>query len=294
MGWLVSASPDYGCPDRNALADFDLGKLPTTELVAVAQHVSSCERCEEVLHALQGEPADDRFISRLKRCLEGPPPPSGPAYAGMQALAETVLVTPAIQERAVRDQDLGFSFKEMTDKSFGQYEVRDKIGEGGMGVVYLARQVPLKRMVALKMILAGHHAGAQTVARFTREGKAVARLRHPNVVQVYELGEHEGLPYLSMELMTGGSLQAKLDGRPLDPREAAEIVRTLAAAVEYAHQEGVVHRDLKPANILLDKDGTPKISDFGVAKLLDPESDGRRTSAGRRTSTPSARSSTNH
>jgi eukaryotic-like serine/threonine-protein kinase len=273
MELFAASSPVHECPNRNILIDFDLGKLPAAELAAVAHHVSSCERCEEVVHSLQEHGDDDSLIARLKECMNGPPPPDGPAYAGMEALAETVLMTTGYLERTVRDGALGFSFEEtITDKSFGQYEVLGKIDEGGMGVVYLARQIPLQRMVALKMILAGHHADAQFVARFIREGKAVAKLRHPNVVQVYELGEHDGLPYYSMELVNGGSLRARLAGGPLEPREAAEIVRTLAAAMEYAHQEGVIHRDLKPANILLEKDGTPKIADFGLAKLLNHES----------------------
>ncbi|MDR3636345.1 MAG: serine/threonine-protein kinase, partial [Isosphaeraceae bacterium] len=154
-------------------------------------------------------------------------------------------------------------------RSIGAYEVLGEIGHGGMGVVYRAWQVPLNRLVALKMILAGPHAGAKAVARFEIEGKAVARLHHPNVVQIFELGTHDGLPYYSMELLEGGSLHARLSRGPLDVREAAELVRTLAATAAYAHREGVLHRDLKPANILLDEHGTPKITDFGLAKILD-------------------------
>src|SRR5262249_28075533 len=107
------------------------------------------------------------------------------------------------------------------------------------------------------------------------EGEAIARLRHPNVVQVYEAGVHGGLPYFSMELMEGNTLYARIRSEgPLPLREAAEIVRTIALAIAYAHREGVIHRDLKPANIRLARDGTPKVADFGLAKFLDPESGG--------------------
>jgi serine/threonine protein kinase len=149
------------------------------------------------------------------------------------------------------------------------YEVLRVLGRGGMGVVYLARQSRLQRLVALKMILAGGHAGDEQLARFRTEGEAAARLQHPNVVQIHEVGDHEGLPFYSLEFVAGGSLASKLDGTPWQSRPAAQLVETLARAVHAAHRRGIVHRDLKPANVLLATDGTPKITDFGLAKLLD-------------------------
>jgi serine/threonine-protein kinase len=149
------------------------------------------------------------------------------------------------------------------------YEVLGELGRGGMGVVYKARQVALGRLVALKMILAGDYAGADERHRFQSEAEAVARLQHPNVVHVYEVGEHEGKPFFSLELVAGGSLDRKLAGAPQPPREAAQLVATLARALQAAHEAGIVHRDLKPANVLLTVGGEPKVTDFGLAKKLD-------------------------
>jgi WD40 repeat protein len=149
------------------------------------------------------------------------------------------------------------------------YEILGELGRGGMGVVYQARQLRPERLVALKMILAGGHAGEADLARFRAEAEAVARLQHPNVVQVYEVGEHDGRPFFSLELCGGGSLADRLRGGPLAPREAAALVETLARAVHAAHRQQIVHRDLKPGNVLLTADGTPKITDFGLARRLD-------------------------
>jgi serine/threonine-protein kinase len=149
------------------------------------------------------------------------------------------------------------------------HEVLGELGRGGMGVVYQARHLGLNRLVAVKMILAGGHAGAADLARFRREAQAIAQLKHPNIVQVFEVGEQNGLPYFSLEFCGGGSLAQKLAGTPQPPREAAALVQTLARAMQAAHAKGIVHRDLKPGNVLLDDDGTPKITDFGLAKKLD-------------------------
>jgi tetratricopeptide (TPR) repeat protein len=158
------------------------------------------------------------------------------------------------------------------------YQVLSELGRGGMGVVYKARQVSLDRLVALKVVLAGEFAGVQERSRFAAEALAVARLQHPNVVQVFEVGEHNGHPYLALEFVEGGSLADRLrSGRP--PLPAAELAERLARAVQAAHEKGVVHRDLKPANVLLTADGTPKIADFGLAKRLDAPAAATRTGA---------------
>src|SRR5262249_41047306 len=133
--------------------------------------------------------------------------------------------------------------------------------------------------VALKMILAADHAGEQERLRFRTEAEAVARLQHPHIVQVFEVGEHQGKPFCALEFVSGGTLEQKLREQPLPPREAAPLVETRAGAMHLAHSRDVVHRDLKPANVLLTEDGTPKVTDFGLARLLDNDSGQTRTDA---------------
>jgi tetratricopeptide (TPR) repeat protein len=148
-----------------------------------------------------------------------------------------------------------------------------------MGVVYRARDPRLNRVVALKMVLAAGHAGERERTRFRAEAEAVARLQHANVVQIYEVGEEAGRPFLALEFCPGGTLARRLSGNPQPPGEAARIVRALAGAMAAAHAAGVLHRDLKPANVLLTAEGEPKVTDFGLAKILDADSGQTRTGA---------------
>ncbi len=147
------------------------------------------------------------------------------------------------------------------------YEILEVLGRGGMGVVYKARHLELNRLVAVKMVLAGAHAGPGDLSRFRTEAEAVARLQHPNIVQVYDVGEQEGRPFMALEYIDG-SLTRTLAETPLPPRQAAQWLETLARAVHHAHQHGIVHRDLKPANVLLSRAGVLKITDFGMAKIV--------------------------
>ncbi len=148
-----------------------------------------------------------------------------------------------------------------------------------MGVVYKAYHRRLKRAVALKMILGGEYASAEAVYRFRMEAEASASLQHPNIVQIYEVGEHDGRPYLALEFVPNGSLAREFAGRPPPAAQAARLVEQAARAVHHAHERGVVHRDLKPANILLTADGAPKVADFGLAKRIDDDSGCTQTGA---------------
>jgi eukaryotic-like serine/threonine-protein kinase len=160
-------------------------------------------------------------------------------------------------------------------KSLRDYELLARIASGGMGVVYKARQISLNRVVALKMILAGQFAKPDEVRRFLTEAEAAAHLNHPNIVSIYEVGQHEGQHFFSMQFIEGASLDEEVDGgrwKLDDGRRAAQLMTKVARAVEAAHQKGVIHRDLKPGNILLDGEGEPHVADFGLARRTSSDS----------------------
>ena len=171
-----------------------------------------------------------------------------------------------------------------TGRYFGDYEVQNELGHGGMGVVYRARQVSLNRLVALKMIRTGVLAGGDELRRFQNEAEAVALLDHPGVVPVYEVGEHDGQRYFSMKLVPGGSLADRLTAYKDDPKAAATLLAEVAEAVHHAHMRGILHRDLKPANILIDDQGHPHVTDFGLAKRV--QADAEVTASGAVLGTP--------
>src|SRR6516165_10572134 len=225
------------CPTEQERAGFNRGEVPEGSLEAISQHLESCPGCEAFLDSLDGR--TDSAIAALRY------PGSGRAIGRIGALTAS---------RAAADLPV-----------VPGYEVLGLLGEGGMGVVYRARQVGLDRLVALKLLRGG---SSKRLARFRAEALADARLQHPHVVQIFEIGEHHGQPYLALELLEGGSLEAKIAGQPQAPRDAATLVCVLARAIQYAHSRGIVHRDLKPSNVLLTAEGTAKIADFGLAKFL--------------------------
>ncbi|MFN3151372.1 protein kinase domain-containing protein [Bremerella sp.] len=169
----------------------------------------------------------------------------------------------------------------------GHYEIVEEVARGGMGVVFKAKQESLKRIVALKLILSGQLASEKDIARFQREAQAAGQLQHPNIVAIHETGQHDGYHYFTMDFIEGQSLADILREKTLVPKQAAELVRQLAQAIDYAHQQGTLHRDLKPSNILLDKQGTPHVTDFGLAKITtDASDDAELTTTGQILGTP--------
>src|SRR5438309_4317143 len=162
-------------------------------------------------------------------------------------------------------------------KDFGDYELLEEIGRGGQGVVYRARQKSLNRIVALKVIGLAHWATEAHVKRFRMEAEAAAHLDDPRIVPIYEIGERDGACYFSMKFIEGGQLD-KITGSEVMPlRKAAELMAKLARTVHYAHEHGILHRDIKPGNILLDRNGEPHLTDFGLARLVETESTVTRT-----------------
>jgi len=165
------------------------------------------------------------------------------------------------------------SRSEAEHRRFGNYEVLEKIGQGGMGAVYKARQLNLDRIVALKLLPFGPFSRPDLLHRFRSEASAAAALQHPHIVAVHDVGEHDGQPFFSMDFVAGQTLAEVVRDQPLPAKRAAGYLKTIAEAVHYAHQHGILHRDLKPSNILIDSADQPRITYFGLAKRLTSTSD---------------------
>src|SRR5262245_35269489 len=226
-------------PTVDKLAAFSAGRVSEADLAFLSIHLTDCPECCACLDSLA---VPDALESRLRQASEERIEPA--------ALRSAI--------RALRGGTLAKSRRPepVMPKQVGEYDVIEEVGRGGMGVVYRAIHRGLRRATALKMVLAGEFASEAESLRFRLEAELAARVRHPNIVQVYETGTHEGRPYLAMEWVDSGSLAVRLDGKPWSPAAVAALVETLARAIHAAHLHGVVHRDLKPANILLQSAGS--------------------------------------
>ncbi len=269
------------CPDDERLTLLLDERLESEELASIERHLEACDRCQSTLDGLtrdQSSIPDWRpWAAPVEGVVVGDDAGSRSSFDGLGAdfgreqrrRSKVSGSFPSVRSPTLAPIGAGAEAGGLP--TVEGYEILGRLGQGGMGVVYRARQRGLDRLVALKMIRAGSHAGPEHLLRFQIEARAVARLRHPNVVQVYDVGEADGLPYVALELLEGGSLEAKVAGTPQPEGRSAELIETLARAIASAHRAGVVHRDLKPANVLFGADGTPKVADFGLAKRLDQE-----------------------
>jgi hypothetical protein len=224
------------CPARAQLLSYLLRRLDPAACAALETHVEHCPTCQQELEGLTD--------SSTSTWIKGLQPIDAELPEDATFFCRLCVRPPAARGPSRRRADLPLP-------EVPGYEILRELGRGGAAVVYLARHLPLRRLVALKMVLAGPHAPASSLQRFEHEAMAVARLYHPNIVQIHEVGTHEGRPYLALEYVAGGSLAQHLTGSPLPPLEAARLVETLARAVQHAHEHGIVHRDLKPSNVLV-------------------------------------------
>jgi tRNA A-37 threonylcarbamoyl transferase component Bud32 len=312
------------CPDASALRRLLLGELSGADATALEEHFARCERClrlaeelseddrlDQALRARAALPPDpdravaDELIERLQRLPlsatvrpgqagkpdHDPEATTDDSGQGNQSRAEMPPVAPADAEESGSLPEVVARLEvppprpaDRVGERIAGYEILGVLGRGGMGVVYKARQEVPDRVVALKMVLSGR-LNEDEVRRLRAEGEAAARLDHPGIVSVFEVGQHEGHPFFSMAYVDGKTLAHRLQGGPLPAREAAELVTAVAEAVAHAHARGVIHRDLKPGNILLGADGRPRVSDFGLAKRV--EGDSSLTATGQILGTPS-------
>jgi serine/threonine protein kinase/lipoprotein NlpI len=296
------------CPSREQLRQFQDDQLDASRRDSVAEHLEHCVHCLESLEHLTCSSETGWWRARLRD--DSTRPGSGPVKDLLHQLKQagpppprrigdpngtTVRGTPTVVPPSTggdSDADTHAIAEPAGWPTVAGYEILGELGRGGMGVVYRACDRRLGRPLALKMIQSGILAAPTHLRRFETEARAVARLDHINIIKIYEIGEADkdangtaGLPYCALELLEGGSLAERLAGTPQPGRSSAELLLTLARAIEAAHRAGIVHRDLKPSNVLFTQDGTPKITDFGLARFFEEES--QQTVSGELLGTPS-------
>lgn len=258
-------------PSRQILERLLAETLSDTDRTDVESHLENCSQCQTTLHELTVEDAGGDSSVSLKS-------PSGSIPAPINAESEEFFRRlkriPAPGESLAADRSNGGQSEHANQIQIEGYEIIEEVGRGAFGVVYRARDRKLNRLIALKLIHAGPRLPPEARQRFMAEAMTIARLKHPNIIQIYAVGEHAGCPFLSLELVDGGNLAVWMNGKPQPVLDCIRIVSSLAQAIDYAHRNGVVHRDLKPANVLFiavaDEAGKReiKITDFGIAKVL--------------------------
>lgn len=263
---------DHYCPSPEQLLGFSSGELSAMDFERVVQHLESCPVCESTVDQLVR--SSSHILGDFLRPAADTPlvaSPFGEAYQRMEAAALALCEPQTSLYHKDADPDCHDTAFEINESIgiIGPYRLIEVLGVGGMGIVYRAVHQVMRRTVALKTFTpnTAHH--AETVTRFRVEAEAVARLRHPHIVEILHYDETDGLPYLVMEIVEGWKLSDLIRKGKIPEREAAEMTLVLAQAVAYAHDRHVVHRDIKPSNILIDREGRPKLADFGLAVLLD-------------------------
>src|SRR5579871_363040 len=273
------------CPSPAELRAFSLGDLGEANFDGIAEHVLHCQACDRALRSLDG------MTDELIRCLSGLRPDaalSAPLPEALLRIARGAAHSTPSGSPGDMALDSGRRLARMLGEGvcrLGRFELEAELGIGSFGHVFRARDTELDRTVALKIQRAGSVTSGETSERFHREAKSVARLKHKGIVALYDTGTTEdGICFLVSEFIEGNTLQAELHKSPVDPRRAARLIAEMADALQYAHEHGIIHRDVKPSNILLDSEGQPHLTDFGLAKRDAGEE--TMTSDGRVVGTP--------
>ncbi len=251
-----------GCPDRIELESFIVGDLSHRDFARIAGHIECCLECDRALQALDHH--SDALLSRLRRMS----PEMEPAVEGVPE----ALIAKACSQRGSAGSESWLTGAE-AGRTLGRFELLERVGVGSFGYVFRARDTELGRVVAIKIPRAGHLACEEDAARFLREARSAAQLKHPGIVAIHETGQaKDGTFYLVEEFVQGTTLSQRLRSGPIPFRDAALLIAAIADALDCAHRHGVIHRDIKPANILLDADSQPHLMDFGLAKREADES----------------------